>query len=53
VANDLELIQAASAELEAYVRAMVAERRTDPRADLLSDLIAAEEAGDRSRPTSS
>jgi cytochrome P450 len=47
VANDLELIQAASAELEAYVRAMVAERRTDPRADLLSDLIAAEEAGDR------
>jgi cytochrome P450 len=47
VANDLPLIQAASAELEAYIRAMVAERRSTPRADLLSDLIAAEEAGDR------
>ena len=47
VANDLPKIQAASAELDAYVRDMVAERRAAPAADLLSDLIAAEEAGDR------
>jgi cytochrome P450 len=45
--NDKALIQAASDELDAYVRAMVAERRARPAADLLSDLIAAEEAGDR------
>ena len=30
-----------------YVSDMIAERRTDPRADLLSDLIAIEEEGDR------
>ena len=34
-------------ELDAYVRAMVEERRSTPADDLLSDLIAAEEAGDR------
>jgi cytochrome P450 len=45
--NDLPIIEAASAELDAYVTALVAERRSQPRADLLSDLIAAEEAGDR------
>jgi cytochrome P450 len=49
VANDLERIKAAMHELDEYVRAMVEERRraTDPPDDLLSDLIAAEEAGDR------
>jgi cytochrome P450 len=49
VANDLEHIKAAMQELDDYVRAMVDERRraTDPPDDLLSDLIAAEEAGDR------
>jgi cytochrome P450 len=49
VANDLDRIKAAMAELDAYVRAMVDERRraTNPPEDLLSDLIAAEEAGDR------
>ena len=47
VAADLERIKAATTELDAYVRAMVEERRSSPANDLLSDLIAAEEAGDR------
>jgi cytochrome P450 len=47
VANELHLIQAASAELDAYVRAMIEVRRTSPADDLLSAMIAAEEAGDR------
>jgi cytochrome P450 len=47
LANDLPLIQAASDELDEYVSAMIDERRTRPADDLLSDLIAAEEAGDR------
>src|SRR5438552_4056163 len=33
--------------LTAYFRELIAERRATPRADVLSDLIAAEEAGDR------
>ncbi|HEV3227354.1 MAG TPA: cytochrome P450, partial [Acidimicrobiales bacterium] len=45
--NDLPIIQAASDELDEYVKAMVADRRSKPADDLLSDLIAAEEAGDR------
>ena len=47
IANDLPKIQAASEELDTYVRAMIAERRTALRDDLLSDMIAAEEQGDR------
>jgi cytochrome P450 len=47
VANDLPLIQAASEELDAYVRAMVEQRRSAPADDLLSDLIAIEQEGDR------
>ena len=49
MADHLERIKAASAELDAYVRAMIDERRAmgDPPDDLLSALIAAEEAGDR------
>ena len=47
IASDLVRIKAAMAELDAYVRAMVEERRSTPADDLLSDLIAAEEAGDR------
>jgi cytochrome P450 len=47
IANDLELIRAASDELDEYVRTMIDERRSHPADDLLSDLIAAEEAGDR------
>jgi cytochrome P450 len=47
IATDLVRIKAAMSELDAYVRAMVEERRSTPAEDLLSDLIAAEEAGDR------
>jgi len=47
VAEDLPRIQAALDELDAYVGDLIAERRRQPRPDLLSDLIAAEEAGDR------
>jgi cytochrome P450 len=47
LAEDLPLIERASAELYDYVTEMIAERRTDPRDDLLSDLIAIEEEGDR------
>lgn len=45
--NDLPIINAASEELDEYVRAMIAERRSRPADDLLTDLITAEEAGDR------
>jgi cytochrome P450 len=47
LAEDLPAIEAASAELEAYVTDLIAARRDDPRDDLLSALIAAEEEGDR------
>jgi cytochrome P450 len=49
VADHVDRIRAANDELDAYVRAMVEERRAkaDPPDDLLSALIAAEEAGDR------
>lgn len=47
VANDLPRIRAAMAELDEYVRDMIEHRRSRPADDLLSDLIAAEEAGDR------
>ncbi len=45
--EDLPLIERAGAELDAYVQDMIEERRTDPREDLLSDMIAIEEEGDR------
>jgi cytochrome P450 len=45
--QDLPFIERASSELTAYVSDMIAERRADPRDDLLSDLIAIEEEGDR------
>jgi cytochrome P450 len=47
IAADLDRIKGALSDLDAYVRAMVDERRSKPAEDLLSDLIAAEEAGDR------
>lgn len=47
LAEDLPLIQAASAELEEYVSALVDQHRRHPADDLLSALIAAEEEGDR------
>jgi cytochrome P450 len=45
--NDAPLIEAASAELDRYVRDLIAQRRGKPGDDLLSDFIAAEEDGDR------
>ena len=47
LAEDLPLVDAAGAELEAYLADLIAARRAAPRQDLLSDLIAVEEAGDR------
>ncbi len=47
LAEDLPLVDAAGAELEAYLADLIASRRAAPRQDLLSDLIAVEEAGDR------
>jgi len=47
LANDLPQIQVAMTELDEYVRAMIEHRRSRPANDLLSDMIAAEEAGDR------
>jgi len=47
LAEDLPVIRAAFAELEAYVLELIARRRREPGDDLLSALIAAEEAGDR------
>ena len=47
-ANDeLDLIKTAQRELNEYTEQMIAERRNDPREDLITDLIAAEEEGDR------
>jgi len=45
--EDLPYIQAAQAEMSAYVHELIERRRTRPAEDLLTDLIAAEEAGDR------
>ena len=47
IAGDLPKIKAAMQALDDYVRTMIAERRSRPAGDLLSALIAAEEAGDR------
>ena len=47
ILEDLPLIQAAQTEMSAYVHELVERRRTTPADDLLTDLIAAEEAGDR------
>ena len=47
LATDLLAIERASDELDHYVRSLVEGRRTHPGLDLLSTLIAIEEAGDR------
>lgn len=47
LANDLEIIMQAQDELDEYTRALIEERRSRPADDLITDLIAAEEAGDR------
>ena len=47
LAEDLPRIEAASAALRSYVAGLIDERRSSPGDDLLSDLIAIEESGDR------
>ncbi|WP_261574110.1 cytochrome P450 [Frankia gtarii] len=47
LAADLPVIRRATEELKDYVRAMIDERRTTPTNDLISELIAVEEQGDR------
>lgn len=44
---DMPAIIAAQDELDTYTRGLIADRRSKPRDDLLTDLIAMEEAGDR------
>ena len=46
-AEDLPIIMAAQEEVATYVREMIERRRHTPADDLLTDLIAAEESGDR------
>jgi cytochrome P450 len=45
--DKLDLVMAAQDELDAYTRDLIAQRRSKPADDLLTDLIAMEEAGDR------
>lgn len=46
--NDkIDLVMAAQDEMDAYTRELIAERRAKPADDLLTALIAAEEAGDK------
>jgi cytochrome P450 len=45
--NDLPFIIAAQDELDEYTRALIVKRRNEPRDDLLSALIFAEEQGDK------
>jgi cytochrome P450 len=49
-AQDWPLIVAAQDEMSDYMRDLIERRRQDPADDLLTDLIAAEEAGDRLSP---
>ena len=46
-ANEIDLILAAQADLDTYVRQLISERRNSPADDLITSLIAAEEAGDK------
>ena len=46
-ANEIDLILAAQADLDAYVRQLISDRRSSPADDLITSLIAAEEAGDK------
>ena len=47
LSEDLPAIMKAQDELDAYTRELIAERRSKPADDLITALIAAEEAGDR------
>ena len=47
LADKIDLVMAAQDEMDAYTRELIAERRSKPADDLLTDLIAAEESGDK------
>ena len=47
LAEELELVMSAQDELGDYARGLIAERRNKPADDLITELIAAEEAGDK------
>ena len=47
LAEDMPIIARTRDEIDVYMTALIAERRVAPREDLLSDMIAAEEANDR------
>lgn len=47
LADKLDVVMAAQIELDEYTRELIAQRRSQPAEDLLTDLIAAEEAGDK------
>jgi cytochrome P450 len=47
VANELPALERAAAEFVEYTRALIADRRGSPGEDLISELITAEEEGDR------
>jgi cytochrome P450 len=47
LAEDMPIIVAAQQELEEYTKGLIAERRSKPADDLITDLIAAEESGDK------
>ena len=47
MADKLDLIMKTQDELDTYTRALISERRDKPADDLLTDLIAVEEEGDR------
>jgi cytochrome P450 len=47
LAEEIPVIMKAQDELDVYVRALIADRRDKPADDLLTSMIAAEEAGDR------
>lgn len=46
-ADDLRIAETAGAQVRAYFRDLLAERKARPQDDLLSDLLAVEDAGDR------
>ncbi|CAB4591237.1 unannotated protein [freshwater metagenome] len=47
LAEEFPLIVAAQQELETYTEGLIADRRSQPADDLITDLIAAEESGDK------
>ncbi len=47
LAEEIDIVVAAGVELEEYTKGLIAERRSRPADDLITDLIAAEEQGDR------